>query len=192
MLCKHGLFQRYALNWRSGLQTAKMLLILHLCFKTHLSEPCALPELRLRGGGGWNHGREMWRARLSHGRCQWGAVDPLLKWDETDFSIGPLGEVQVKRGGLGLGQDDGPLPIFSFHTSKISSWFRPQSPTEHLNSRNSLHADLWPLPTVHGDYVIATDGHAEVYCWWLQRGVAGGKEALLLPGRQTLHVLLPN
>lgn len=49
MLC---LFQRYALNWKSSSQASKVLFILHLCFKTHLSEPCALPELKLRWGGG--------------------------------------------------------------------------------------------------------------------------------------------
>ena len=56
----------------------------------------------------------------------------------------------------------------------------------------------WPhccpltLPAVHGDHLDAPDGHAEVHRWRLQRGPAGGEEALLFPGGQTLHVLLSN
>lgn len=37
-----------------------------------------------------------------------------------------------------------------------------------------------------------SDGHAAVPRRRLQRGSAGGEETLLFPGRQTLHVLLPD
>ena len=49
-----------------------------------------------------------------------------------------------------------------------------------------------PPSLVPGDHIVAADGHAEVHGRRLQGGAAGGEEAVLLPGGQTLHVLLPH
>lgn len=48
------------------------------------------------------------------------------------------------------------------------------------------------LSSVPGDAGEPSDGHAAVPRRRLQRGSAGGEEALLLPRGQTLHVLLPD
>lgn len=79
-------------------------------------------------------------------------------------------------------------------------------PSTLYNSLYLLSFEAWlvinPIPrppccplipsAVHGDHLITPDGHAEVHRWWLQGGIARGKETFLFPGRQTLHVLLSN
>lgn len=61
-----------------------------------------------------------------------------------------------------------------------------------MNPVSWPHCRPLTLSAVYGDHLDAPDGHAEVHRWRLQRGLAGGEEALLFPGGQTLHVLLSN